>query len=264
MIDEMNVPLGVGIADELCYLEEWEQHSPDTRSNGIIRRFLGGARNRFNVEPTAFEQTDSRCEMGDKISTGWKQYKCHCRADFWSREEPVKVQGCPRCIRKDTSATPAPAEHVKRSRLQLEGMRIGSLFVEGRAKGQGWVVRCDCGRRRYILGGTALARGAYQTCGQCKERERVRQRRVDEMEGIAAAQAGIVLPSMAPPSALRAPVVAALSARLDNARIIGTAIDRGEFTECSLDHAPILYDPVLHPDGCPVCLRSAQIELQSM
>lgn len=81
---------------------------------------------------------------------------------------------------------------------------------------------------------------------------------------------------MAPPSALRAPVVAvnsnsaiaaildpgtSLSQAFDNARIVDQAINSGWLQECSLDHDTILYPTALHPDGCPLCIAAAKLEL---
>lgn len=234
-----------------CYmnlelLEEWQEISPDGRSPGIIRKFRGGVVNKRSVEPVEYEQTDGRCIKGDMIPTGWTRYRCRCKALYWSREKTGEAQGCGTCMERDrrqgTESYEPSGRGGAKPRLGLIGQKFGYVEVTGHQKGKGWEITCACGRSRYISGGTAISRGSYKTCGQCTHEERH-------------------LPSMAPPSALRAPVVAAISARLDNARIIGTAIDAGTMAECSLDHAPILYDPALHPDGCPLCIASARLEL---
>lgn len=212
-----------------------------------LQPYQGGKPNKVGTTPVEYELNDRGA------LTDWIRYRCECQQLFWSREGTTKTGVCPKCVLEKSL-------QGGRRLLDLQGKRYGDLEVVRHVKGEGWEVKCRCGNVRTIVNSTALGKGIYKTCGQCSYEER------------AAAS------PMAPPSALRAPVVAgintvqsyyvpvvaAISERLDNARIIGTAIDRGEFTECSLDHAPILFNPALHPDGCPVCLRSAQIELQSM
>lgn len=208
--------------------------APDQRTNPLPEELYSDY---YEQAPNKFGCTPVRYESG----SNWVQYKCRCGEMFWTRTSPSMTRSC-RQQGKQCKAAGGPA------RLDLQGKRFGALEVIRHEKGKGWKVECDCGRTRYILNSTQLANGGYQTCGQCTEEQRRKNTAITE----------------APPSALRAPVVAAISQQFDNARIVGAAMDAGTLKECSLDHPAILYLTADHVDGCPVCLRSAQIELRSL
>lgn len=199
--------------------------------------------NRFGCIPRMYE-TDSN----------WVEYECRCGQRFWARGPASMVRNCRQVggqCRTVRSTPEKPVVGTTKLKDELLGARFGGIEVVGQERGKGWKVRCDCGRERFILSGTAILGGAYKSCGQCTYEER-----------------SAAATTKAPSSALRASDVAEMKFTIPlNPDSYPEGV--GCFKQCaSGDHPDIWYKVEDGSNGmdsgedCPLCLALARLELQ--
>lgn len=174
-----------------------------------MQQYANQTLNRFGCTPRLYEH-----------GSRWVKYECRCGNMFWSMTTPSQTRNC----RQAGKECRVGGEGASSAQLQLHGKEWGSIKVIGHERGKGWKIRCRCGRERYIISGTALATGAFKTCGQCTEEERHRNWNT--------------IATLAPPTG---------------------NVKTGAGTTCEDGHRRINYRA--HEDGCPLCLALARIEI---
>lgn len=190
---------------------------PDERPGEKIHKsnYATQTENKFGVTPRFYESHSK-----------WVEYECKCGNMFWLASPASQARSCRQRKMQCREARLGPVSG--NPQLDLMGKEYGSIKVVGHERGKGWKIKCWCGRERFIFGGTALARGAYKTCGQCTEAERYRG--------------------------------AAASGTTATESASNEAESRRKYHVCAAGHQWITYRKVDGED-CPLCLALARIEL---
>lgn len=167
--------------------------------------------------------------------TPWVEYECVCGKMFWLRSPPSQVRKCSQGGGDRCEGDVTPGGGGNQTRLKLMGRRSGALTVIGHKKGEGWKVRCDCGREKTLINGTLLNNGGYKSCGKCGPEER--DGRYAHSDTLRASSFAVIKFADDPKSPL-------------------------ELHKCQSEHPAIYFERSTHHDGCcPLCVMMAKVEM---